>query len=308
MKTLILQILKMIGFFTLSKFLVRKKLLILAYHAIEIEDETSFSPSLYIKLSTFQRRMEYLKKNGFNVLELKEALKRLGKDGLPPNSVVITFDDGWYSTLRIHNVLADNSFPYTIYLTSYYANKKVPVLNIVLRYLIWLRPDQQISFDHFNSLKTSDKLCMINRLASAFGIDYSKIAKSRRFSLLSNKELAKLSENGVDIQLHTHKHTMENLEDGINKNILFLQSCVSSDIKHFCYPSGKYHIDDEGILRKAKIESATTCEPGFVTKKTNPYYLPRFLDSEGIDQIIFEAELCGVMNFFRKIRKRVAHG
>jgi hypothetical protein len=53
------------------------------------------------------------------------------------------------------------------------------------------------------------------------------------------------------------------------------------------------------------ILSATTCESGFVTKKTNPYYLPRFLDGENIPKIIFEAEVCGVLDLLRKIKSLV---
>ncbi len=105
--------------------------------------------------------------------------------------------------------------------------------------------------------------------------------------------------------LHTHRHTIsfgnrEGFENEINENKYSLEPYVKNKLEHFCYPSGQYNLECESVLKNAGIRSATTCEPGFITKKTNPYYLPRFLDGENIPQIIFEAEVCGVLEFLRK--------
>ena len=43
----------------------------------------------------FARRMEILAQSGATVLALGEALRLLQQGKLPPNSVAITFDDGW---------------------------------------------------------------------------------------------------------------------------------------------------------------------------------------------------------------------
>jgi hypothetical protein len=59
------------------------------------------------------------------------------------------------------------------------------------------------------------------------------------------------------------------------------------------------------VFEKLGIKSATTCEPGLVDQHTNPFFMPRFLDGENIDQIVFEAELCGVGHFLRKIKSTI---
>jgi len=148
MKISILYLLRGIGFFKLSKFLVRKKLLILAYHGVEINDESSFSPQLFIKPITLEQRMRYLKKEGFNLLGLNEALQKFDTDFLPMNSVVITVDDGWYSTMyHADHIFSKYAYPYTIFVTSYYVKKEIPVLNIVLRYILWSCSKHTINLD-----------------------------------------------------------------------------------------------------------------------------------------------------------------
>jgi len=337
MKISILYLLRGLGFFKLSKFWNRKNLLILAYHGVEINDESSFNP-MFIKRPTFKKRMRYLKKEKFNVLGLSEALQKLHANNLPKNSVVITFDDGWYSTMyHAANILAKNAFPYTIYVTSYYVkHNNVPVLNVALSYMLWscskqiIKLDslairelsgtysslntqeknalQQKLFEYFNSIETiNQKIEFIKKLSFMFEVDYKKILTARNLGLLSFSEIKILSDQGVDIQLHTHRHIMpfddiEKIKNEIYENKYFLSPYVKNRLEHFCYPSGQHNPICESVLKTVGVSSATTCEPGFVTKKTNIYYLPRFLDLANIPQIVFEAELCGVLNLLRKTR------
>ena len=337
MKLFILHLLRFLGVFTFSKFLTRNKLLILAYHGVEINDESSFNPQLFIKPHTLEKRMAYLNKNGFNVLGLDEALQKLNADLLPPNSVVITFDDGWYSIMSHANqVFSKHAYPYTIYVTSYYVKKDVPVLNVVLSYILWACNKHTIKLDllaipglngsfflsntkeylelqrmllkYFCSLETNNqKIYFIKILSNLFEVDYSKIENERYLGLLSFSEIKELSHQGTDIQLHTHRHTIpfndsDKFKDEIYENKYYLNSYVTNRLEHFCYPSGQHNPSCESVLKNTGILSATTSEPGFVTKNTNPYYLPRFLDGENIIQINFEAEVCGVLNLLRNIR------
>ena len=338
MKIFFLYLLRSLGFFKLSKFWNRKKLLILAYHSVEINDESSFNPHLFIKRPTFEKRMGYLKKEKFNVLGLSEALQKLHDDNLPVNSVVITFDDGWYSIMHhAANMLSKNAYPYTIYVTSYYVkHNNVPVLNVVLQYMLWSCSKHIINLDmlaipeltgtysplnkkeqndlyqklfkYFNSIETTNqKKEFITKLSFLFEVDYKKIETERNLGLLSFSELKYLSDQGVDIQLHTHRHALpfddiEKIRNEIHENKLSLIPYVKNRLEHFCYPSGKHYPSCELAFKTGGVSSAATSEPGLVTKQTNLYYLPRFLDGENIPQIVFEAELCGVLNILRKMR------
>lgn len=72
------------------------QLLILCWDGISLRDEHQWRPGLYISPEVFRSRMEVLARDKYNVLSLDEAVTRLNSNDLPPKSVVITFDDGFY--------------------------------------------------------------------------------------------------------------------------------------------------------------------------------------------------------------------
>lgn len=330
---------KTIGFFKISKFLKKNQLIIIAYHGIALEDQHVFNNKLFIRSETFEKRMKYLKNENFNILSLDNALKKLKNKSLPHNAVVITFDDGWHSTLLAHKILKNYCFEYTIYISSYYAMKNISVLNVMLKYIIWKSSiddnkidlkllknaglneiflnnnvdDKKIIYslilDHFNSLGTTTaKLHFVKDVSKLLNISFDEIDNKKLFKLLSISDIEYiLTEGGVDIQLHTHRHKIEvGNEEQIKKEILdnlkCLQKFIGNKPIHFCYPSGVYSNKCWFALKCCGVTSATTCTPGFVNKNTNIYYLPRFLDGENIHQVNYEAEVCGFSDSVRKIK------
>ena len=163
-------------------------------------------------------------------------------------------------------------------------------------------------FEVFEYQETFEKrISFVRKICTICNIDYGEISNDRIFNLLNQKEVKRLIGDGVDIQLHTHRHRMPFCNIGliskeIEDNLTFLRCLSSKEFKHFCYPSGQFDISCESILKSSGMKSATTCDPGFVDKRSNFYYLPRFLDGENISQIIFEAEVCGVMEILRKVK------
>lgn len=337
MKLCVLHLLKLFGFFKLSKFFFRKKLLILAYHGVEIYNESSFAPYVFIKHDTLEQRMDFIRRESFNVLPLDDALQKKDFGDLPSNSIVITVDDGWYSTVLADIIFSKFSCPYTVYITTLNVVNNQAVLNVLLQYIIWASCNNTINLDPLEMPEISGsyplsnkaekkelqtklldclkKISAINKkmefvktISKLLNVDYEKIHKTRCFGLLTFSEVGGLSDKGVDFQLHTHRHEipfndMLKLENDLNDNRKSLKPYVKSKLNHFCYPSGRYSSNCKPVLQKMGIISATTCDTGFVEKTTDNYYLPRFLDGEEVSQITFEAELCGVLEFFRKIRK-----
>jgi len=54
---------KALGLFSLSRFLTRRKLRILAYHGAELCDEGRFSPSMFIRADTLAAWLELLRRS-----------------------------------------------------------------------------------------------------------------------------------------------------------------------------------------------------------------------------------------------------
>jgi Polysaccharide deacetylase len=136
-------------------------------------------------------------------------------------------------------------------------------------------------------------------VAGQLKIDYDAVVAKRLLHVLSPDEVKTLAANGVDIQLHTHRHRtphdrslfLREIEDN-RKSIQAMTN--ASSVTHFCYPSGVY---DEAFLpwlEEAGVVSATTCDTGFASRQSNPLLLPRLLDVSGLSDIEFEGWLTGV--------------
>src|SRR3989442_6444798 len=96
--------------------------------------------SLHMEPRILEQRLGILRRDDYNVLPLGEALQRLFAKELPRRSVSITFDDGTYDFYKqAYPIVKRYGFPVTVYQTTYYSNRQVPVFNLICSYLLWKR-------------------------------------------------------------------------------------------------------------------------------------------------------------------------
>src|SRR5215472_5548004 len=192
----------------------RRQLLILAYHGISQLDEHKWRPSLYMSPDLFASRLTTLSQSGCNVLSLGEALLRLKQGTLPPQSVVLTFDDGYFNFYQYaYPILRRFNYPATVYQTTYYVNVRQPIFHLVTSYLLWKSPrktldakpligttrhwdlstQENIASANFEIWKfaKSAGMCigerqqLVERLADFLGVDYAEISNRRMFELMT---------------------------------------------------------------------------------------------------------------------------
>ncbi len=344
LKRLFYRLCKWIGLFALARRRTRDGLRILCYHGFSLEDESVFSPRTFIEPGTFESRMNHLKRRGIPVLRLGEALELLDSYDLPPNAVVITIDDGFYSSYsRAFPLLRALSFPATVYVTTYYAVKKRPIFRLVVQYMFWKTIERSldpsglgISGDRHvpistdaeksnavlrvirygeNSCDERGRAALATLLGERLGVDYGSMVESRILSIMSSGEIAELSCGGIDIELHSHRHNLpldrEAAMHEIEENRAVLEPLTGGRLVHFCYPSGFYREEQFPWLEEAGIVSATTCERGFNYADTPKLRLKRFLDGEDVSFIEFEAEIDGfseMMRTFSTVLKKIVGG
>ena len=96
LKQIVLKAAKMSGAFALVRDSAwrRRRLLILCYHGVAMDDEAEWDSELYITQERLRHRLATLRAGGYNILPLAEATRRLFDGTLPPRSVALTFDDG----------------------------------------------------------------------------------------------------------------------------------------------------------------------------------------------------------------------
>ncbi len=305
----------------------RERLLILAYHGVSIADEHEFNGSLFMSPDVMRSRLQQLQEARCAVLPLDEAITRMYANDLPDRAVVLTFDDGladFYA--RAYPLIREFDVPATCYLTTFYTEFKRPVFDLMVPYLLWkgrkqtldleplIQRDLHISLrtqpaqdsariailEHAKTHKLSaeDKDEMLAQLARALRIDYEALLAQRIVQNVTADEVREMSANGIDIQLHTHRHRtpknqrlfVREIEDNRER----IAEMTGKRATHFCYPSGVYDRAFLPWLRQCGVESATTCEVGFASRSSERFLLPRVLDSLSLTSIEFESWLTGV--------------
>lgn len=325
-KLVLLRLFKAAGLFRLARALTRRDLRILCYHGFASADEASFRPQLFIRPATFRSRLERLRSGGYRILPLGEALEAMDAGRLPDDAVVITVDDGFHNFRSLaFGILREYAFPSTVYVTTYYMAKRKPVFRLAAQYLFWkagrgevdradlgLPPGEggEARIGMWDLIRLGEggdgeeaRQSLLRSLGKALGQDAEGLAESRMLSLMTPEEVREIADGGVDVQLHTHRHRLPlsapEAEREIRENREALLAAGVPRPDHFCYPSGIWDRGHWPILSAAGVASSTTCEPGFNRPGVPRHALRRFLDSESIADIEFEAELCGFLELLR---------
>ena len=166
-----------------------------------------------------------------------------------------------------------------------------------------------VRFAENEKLSEEQKNELAATLALMLEVDYSELVRKRILQLMRPEEICQLAHEGVDFQLHTHRHRTpleENLfvrEIRDNRKRL-LEMTPGTVTSHFCYPSGVYHLEFLPWLKKEGVVSATTCENNLASPDDSPLLLPRFIDTSGRSPLEFESWLTGVGAFTSRRRRR----
>jgi peptidoglycan/xylan/chitin deacetylase (PgdA/CDA1 family) len=337
MKQLFLALLRAVGGFIIARWLLRDNLLILCYHGFSLLDEEKFDSLSFISPERFVKRLKILQDQNYPVLKLEDAVEKLSTGRLPKKAVVITIDDGWSGVYR-HAVkaLTDRNCSATVYITTYYVQKNIPVFNVFLDYLFWrsnmkkmdlseLLDGEENSFDLSDNSQRTKAISLLKekgesvdaqrryelmrKVAEILGLNCEKLGDNKLFRLMTLAEIRHLAELGIDIQLHTHRHlgkrTLNNRRlffEEVETNRAVLSLAAVGPFEHYCYPSGFYHSRQSQWLRELGIKSATTTELGLNRRGDDVFTLKRFVDSESVSDLQFQAELCGILDLLRRMR------
>jgi len=315
------------GFHALSKSSWRRdRLLVLGYHGLSMNDEHQWDPTLFMPPQMFRERLRSMLDFGCNILPLAEAIRRQREGTLPEKAVTITFDDGFYNFYEAAlPILKEFDVPASVYVTTYYSLKKWPVFPIAVGYLIWkargrvceLEIENCVSgtfdlsdeavrmslhskiheFSLTDELSAAEKNDVLELLCSQLGLDFDDFCRERLFNLMSPEEIKEVSDAGVGVELHTHRHRMpkekvlfdKEIKD--NRDVIF--ETTGTMPSHFCYPSGNHDPMYFDWISKNGVESATTCDTGLMDRSSHLMQIPRLIDTASLSRIEFEGWLAG---------------
>ncbi len=335
MRKILLILAKYSGMFFLARFLTRRSVKIISYHAIAAYDLNIYNPTLFLTVDKLARRIACMKAKKYKFIYLNEAVSRLRAGTIEPNSVVITIDDGWQSFQDIAwPMFRQADMPVSLYVYTEAVESGEPNFNVALCYLLWHAElkglgevtfldglGEEISFaatdmraqddlmDHAATLQPPDRTDILDAIAENAGLSSLWAERRDAFVFSSPDDLRKMAADGLDIQLHTHTHKFGGLSEAeskseISQNIDRLSAWLpGKKFTHFCYPSGDYEAPQLPWLADMGVKSATTCEAGLNNPGVNPFLLRRFLDADTVSDIEFEAEVTGFLPWLRCLRR-----
>lgn len=318
----ILHIAKALGVFALLRKLTGRGVRILCYHGVWLGRDNFGGDSMFMAAETFEARLDRIASLGYRVIPLDLAIRGLkGGAKLPPASLVITIDDGWYSTYTaMLPALHRHAMPATLYCDTAHLLSDEPVAHLMAQYFLVLaqaggtkvlQSDLDIAIDRKRSMV--DRLAATRAIADALGIDIEPYLDAKVFHYMSAQQLAGVAATGLDVQLHTHNHTLHDLSPTkIRREIEYNRAALSAILarppeafNHFCYPSGVASAEAAVALGDMELHSSTTTEQGIAWSESSLHLLPRILDGENVSMIEFESELSGFAEVMRAMRRRL---
>jgi peptidoglycan/xylan/chitin deacetylase (PgdA/CDA1 family) len=306
----------------------QNRLAILCYHGVSIDDEHEWDPRFNVSPAILESRFRLLREHQYHVLGLGEAVARLYDGSLPPRSVVLTFDDGCYDFYcRAYPLLRKYELPATVYLSTFYCYHPKPVFGMFCYYLMWkgrhsfpggrlmdlpYEPDLHTESGRMkaaadviagiekSSADLAEKDAAAETLARQLGVDYEAVTARRILQAMRPQEIAQLAQEGLDIQLHTHRHRTPRDRDlflreiADNRSAIRMMTGSDERTRHFCYPNGDYAPEFQEWLSGQGVVTATTCQGGLASRQHHPLVLPRIVDTCGLNDLEFESWVSGV--------------
>lgn len=215
--------------------------IVLCYHIVQSPQD----PRMEISRDTFRQHLQYLEMTGYNVIPLRDLYEYVAgkRSSLPPNAVVITFDDGWRSAYtEAYPELKKRGFPFTVFI---YPN----IINRTARALSW---------DQLKEMAENGGDIESHSLSHPF------LTRGRNADLDDDAYAKWLHRELVESKRLLEKHT--------GKSVDFI-----------AYPYGDYDHRVAAAAGRAGYTAALTCEFGKVVRGSDPLRMKRLVIEKRMD-------------------------
>lgn len=243
----------------ISGFLPKKRAVILLYHSVDKNNVY-----LTVEPDIFEKQMQYLKENRYEVVSLKEFAEIIkAKKEIQPKTVVLTFDDGFLSHYeKVFPILKRYNFPATFFVSTGLVGGKI---------------------------NNSQNMSQVTA-------NWEQIKEMSRSSLIdiephsiNHIELDRVSLSEAEREIVESKNE---IEQRLNKKCYF-----------FVPPRGRYNQDIINIIKKHNFDAMLTIEEGLIGSHSDLFTLKRnTINSSCNNNIQFKARLnwsSAIFNFLR---------
>ena len=244
----------------------------------------------------FEKHLQYLssKYNFISLSQYCNALPDKNKaPGLPKNSLIITFDDGWKENYLLLPLIQKYNIKPVVFLVSHL---------IDTHRCFWWTKCKPDDIRHLKQLPNQERLHIMK---AKYRFLQEKEFQDER-QALNLQELEAMKYN-VEFGLHTCFHpiltqcTSEEKRMEIINCKTKLEAILGKPMFAFAYPNGDYDDECIAILKECGIKIARTTDAGWNNKNSNPYKLriTSISDNGSITKLV--AELTGIPLYFQHL-------
>ena len=282
---------------------------VLTYHRVLDESRARLAnsnPGIVVSDKIFEMHMRTLR-DRFNPVSLSQFQSWLDDQvSLPPQSCLVTFDDGWLDNFEVaYPILKKYDIPACIFLPVRYISsadmfwQEEILMRLAamasdtggetaaqLKSLIGIPDDERVvSTDDLQQFVTNlkslsyvelDKVIHNIRTATA---SYANVSHYNRY--LSWEHVAEMKASGIEFASHGVSHRIlsklaaSQCREELIQSRAELRDHLGEPVSAIAYPNGGFSKDVIDEARKAGFSTGFTTRPGHATPQTDPLLVPR---------------------------------
>ena len=284
-----------------------RRAVILRYHSVRKQISALhpyISDGITHTAAAFREQMKYLASE-CNVISLEEVSSFLSaRRKMPERAVAVTFDDGFRDNYEVAAPILEDCGLHATFYVSTSSLEGRPLWIVRLRYWSVSGQKPREEFLQASQLCASSSEC--RREAFLATLDSANTVQDN--FTMTWEQAKELVDRGHIIGSHTVNHpNLTRISDKElacetenSKSILELR--LGAAIHHFSHPNPilEPHWNNNTALacKKAGYLTAVTSSAGFVTKRSDPFALPRQYAVQSFDEFVWNLEL-GLAGFIR---------
>jgi len=318
-------------FTALKRLFAKPEVTILMYHRVTQNKQTHLDHSVIsATIEQFEKQMQYLHEH-CTVLSFDDFFK-FQKGGLPRNSVIITFDDGYKDNyLYAYPILTKYHLKATIFLITGYIDRNELFWWDKIAYVIKNTNTTHLDLPHLGRVSLANKEEAIrfiqnhlkqlndsqkNRILNYLDTEYAVIPTDTQV-MLSWQDIKEMNKENITMGCHTVSHAIltrvsfSQARTEILNSKAEIEKHIGQRVHTFAYPNGRlsdFNDDIISILKEADFECAVTTMYGTNSLLTDVFRLRRIAIRTDDDQSMFKIKLAGFGRIFEPIYMRLFMG
>ena len=294
---------------------LRNRVVILMYHRVTPRNEgkPAALEGMQVDPATFERQMAYLRKQ-FHLLRLNDLRQHLlDRTPFPPNSCLVTFDDGWKDNFsHAYPILNRYDVPAVVFLSvGHIGTRKRFWQERAFKALCGIReaaarnPDFPSRIRHLpggikieelatwpegkfreevrEQIKTLKQLPLsrIEPIVDAFAECAGASSHDEGESFLSWEDVLTMSRGGVDFGSHGMDHEIltnvspEAVREEVRASKFIIEEKIQKSVYAFSYPNGNHDLVVRKCVQECGYQIAFGISRGFAGAEDDPYSLNR---------------------------------